>query len=67
MKNLTQLKANVINLALPIGFAMISEMPELNILFANERFMGMLGFADLDDFLAHYPRSGWNCIFPGDV
>ncbi|MEG1275656.1 MAG: ATP-binding protein [Ruthenibacterium sp.] len=67
MKNLTQLKADVINLALPIGFAMISEMPELNILFANERFTSMLGFADLDDFLARYHRSGWSYIFPEDV
>ncbi|MEG2001022.1 MAG: ATP-binding protein [Evtepia sp.] len=67
MKKLTELKADWENISLPIGFAMIAETPELEILFANEMFTSMLGFDNMEDFIKTYHHSAWNCIYAEDL
>lgn len=67
MKNLLELKAALIDLALPIGLMIVTATPELEILFANEMFTKMLGFDDMDDFLNTHHKSAWKYIYSSDL
>ncbi|MEG0168357.1 MAG: PAS domain-containing protein, partial [Ruthenibacterium sp.] len=54
-------------LALPIGLLIARADSALTILFANQTFTQMLGYADEEEFLTALNGSSWAFVAPEDV
>ncbi|MEG2038884.1 MAG: hypothetical protein RRZ73_04060, partial [Oscillospiraceae bacterium] len=67
MKKLSEIKEELINLALPIGLVIVQTAPELPILCVNDMFVEMLGFSDADELISAYHSSAWEFVSPLDV
>ncbi|MEG0998535.1 MAG: ATP-binding protein [Clostridiales bacterium] len=67
MRNLSEMKDELINIPLPIGFAVVVGNPNLDLIFVNEMFIKMLGFDDMEDFLQTHKSSAWNFVYPEDL
>ncbi|MEG2455334.1 MAG: ATP-binding protein, partial [Oscillospiraceae bacterium] len=67
MKSLAELKADFTELALPVGMAIVSASPKLDILFVNEMFLSMLGYPDTEALLSACEGSAWNFVHREDL
>ncbi|MEG1988562.1 MAG: PAS domain-containing protein [Oscillibacter sp.] len=67
MKKLSELKQELTDLALPIGLLIARADSALTILFANQTFTQMLGYADEKEFLTALNGSSWAFVAPEDV
>ncbi|MEG1579502.1 MAG: PAS domain-containing protein, partial [Oscillospiraceae bacterium] len=67
MKKLSELKQELTDLALPIGLLIARADSALTILFANQTFTQMLGYADEEEFLTALNGSSWAFVAPEDV
>ncbi|MEG1426152.1 MAG: PAS domain-containing protein, partial [Oscillospiraceae bacterium] len=67
MKNFQEMKATLESLSLPIGLLIVEAGEKLQILFANEIFLEMLGYEEQEEFLEASAYSAWNFVYPEDV
>ncbi|MEG2087989.1 MAG: ATP-binding protein, partial [Angelakisella sp.] len=67
MKKLSEIQANLMELALPIGLVVAEASPRLPILCINDMFVNMLGFSEKNELLSAYDGSAWAFVSPLDV
>ncbi|MEG2015119.1 MAG: PAS domain S-box protein, partial [Clostridia bacterium] len=66
MKQFSEIKSELMKLSLPIGLIIVTAFPEYNIIYANNRFKEMLGYAPDDKVFQSFCKSAWECVFPED-
>lgn len=67
MKKLSKFESDLMDLALPIGVMIVRSSAMLDILFANDVFLAMLGFENVDELIETYHGSAWNLVHPLDM
>ncbi|MEG1781683.1 MAG: ATP-binding protein, partial [Oscillospiraceae bacterium] len=67
MKKFSDMKSDLMDLALPIGLAIVKATPNLDIVFTNEVFTNMLGFEDSGELMSIYKSSAWNFVYRDDM
>ncbi|MEG1241725.1 MAG: ATP-binding protein [Oscillospiraceae bacterium] len=67
MKKFTEMKADLLKLALPIGLIIVTAYPEYKVVFANEKFREMLGYENPEEPFEAIGKSAWNFICPEDL
>ncbi|MEF9983021.1 MAG: PAS domain-containing protein [Oscillospiraceae bacterium] len=67
MKNLSEIKEDLLSLALPIGLVIAESTPSLPIICVNDFFVQMLGYSDADELFAKCNGSAWEFVSPADI
>ncbi|MEG2441354.1 MAG: ATP-binding protein [Acetivibrio sp.] len=66
MKKTTEIKTDLMNLALPIGLLIVSTYPDYKIIFANAKFCELLGLNSREESVQTFYKSAWDFVYPKD-
>ncbi|MEG0688522.1 MAG: PAS domain-containing protein, partial [Hungatella sp.] len=67
MKTFSEVKADLMQLSLPIGLIITTAYPDYHIVFVNAKFCEMLGFQEEDAPLEILHKSAWDYIYSEDI